>query len=798
MSKPKLIYIDTETCGFHGMAVLIQWAEEDGPIHLHDIWKVPVQETINLINYFCENVFVGFNNVFDWFHLTKIHTTWSLLDPKWIPENHIDEIAEFEKQARDGKCIKPFSTFDLMLYARKGPYQSLMARKEIRVKKIPIALAQPLADLLETLVELDGIYFAKTVDKSAPRWKVLDIVSKNDVVNLDFKDVVLKFHAAGGLKYLAEYALGRKPKAHIGDIGVPDEYHPYELGYAPYAKALASAPDWICKNPGGPTYRGRIAKTWPALIQAHIYHWGNNKQAREYAYDDIVYTRDLYKHFGRPAHGDTDSVLACMVASVRWRGFKYNKSGLESLRNVSKEILNVSPVNINSTREVFSYISEVMDVTEEIIISDSTRRANMERLAGWIIEEDEDCIKCFGLGESDGEECNRCSGQGVLKPGLHPAAIRAKEILKIKFANKEIELFDKLLLTDRFHASFKIIGTLSSRMSGADGLNAQGIKHDKNVRKQFPFAWPGTVLCGGDFDSFEVTIADAVFDDKMLHEVLLADKKFHGLLGEELFPGHTYEEILESDGTEVDLYTKAKQGTFGFLYGGDATTWEKNLGISKKQSEKAFDGFCKKYPGIGKSRDKIADDFCSMCQTGGIGTPVVWKTPKDYCETFLGFKRYFTLENTICETLFKLAGKVPRGWQDLDIIVVRRDREQNAAGAVSSALYGAAFQIQAANMRAANNHLIQSPGAEITKDVQRRIWDLQPIGVSDMFVAPMNIHDEVMCVTHPEYVDRVANAVKDSVESYRKHVPLIGMKWNLEMDNWAEKKSSGKQIHITY
>lgn len=798
MSEPKLVYIDTETCGFYGMAVLIQWAEEDGDIHLHNVWKVPVQETLDLITYFCENIFVGFNNAFDWFHLTKIHTTWSLLDPKWIPEEHIDEIAEFEKQARDGKCIKPFSTFDILLYSRKGPYQSLMARKEIRIKKIPVALAQPLASVLEDLVELDGIYFAKTVDKNAPRWKVLDILSKNDVVNMDFKDVVLKFNAAGGLKYLAEYALGHKPSAHIDEAGVPEEFNPYEVGYAPYAKALASGPDWICNLPGKAVYHGRIAKTWPALIQAHIHHWANNQKAKEYAYNDVVYTRDLYKHFGSPAYGDTDSVLACMVASVRWRGFKYNREGLEGLRRQALMLLKDSPVNINNPREVFAYVSEMMDVTEEIIISESTRKANMERVTNWVIEEEEDCTKCFGLGNIDGDVCKRCGGLGLLTPGIHPAAVRSKELLEIKVANKEVELFDKLLLTDRFHASFKIIGTLSSRMSGSDGLNPQGIKKAKIVRRQFPLAWPGTVLCGGDFDSFEVTIADAVFNDKTLHATLLDRKKFHGLLGVELFPGNTYEDIIASEGQEVDLYSKAKQGTFGFLYGGDASTWENNLGISQKQSEKAFDNFCEKYTGIGKSRERISEDFCSMSQSGGIGSAVVWKNPKDYCETFLGFKRYFTLENTICETIFKLANSIPKEWHDLNLTVVRRDREQTAAGSVSSALYGAAFQIQAANMRAANNHLIQSPGAEITKDVQRKIWDIQPHGVHEMRVAPMNIHDEVMCVTQPPYVDEVSEAVKESVESYRDDVPLIGIKWNLEMDNWAEKKESAKQIHITY
>jgi len=76
--------------------------------------------------------------------------------------------------------------------------------------------------------------------------------------------------------------------------------------------------------------------------------------------------------------------------------------------------------------------------------------------------------------------------RGWLKVGRHPAAIRAKEILAVKFAAKEIELYAKLLLAGKFHASFIVIGALSSRMAGADGLNAQGIKHTKEVRQDVP------------------------------------------------------------------------------------------------------------------------------------------------------------------------------------------------------------------------------------------------------------------------------------------------------------------------
>jgi len=146
--------------------------------------------------------------------------------------------------------------------------------------------------------------------------------------------------------------------------------------------------------------------------------------------------------------------------------------------------------------------------------------------------------------------------------------------------------------------------------------------------------------------------------------------------------------------------------------------------------------------------------------------------------------------------LYDLARNPPKHWKDCKVKVVSRDRVQTAGGAVSSALYGAAFSMQAANMRAAANPEIQSPGAEITKHVQRKIWDLQPVGVNEWHVAPMNIHDEIMCVTRPDMVSSVTEVVRESVEHFRPYVPLIGMDWCEGMNNWAEKKSGATQVKI--
>jgi hypothetical protein len=127
-------YIDTETCGFHGLATLIQWAFEDGDVHLHNLWDVPVVDTLKLIEDFCDHTCVFFNASFDWFHLCKIHTMWRLLPGDAIPrELPMDVLTQAEKEARDGPCIKPKGVMDLMLHSRKGEYQTLMSRHDVKV-----------------------------------------------------------------------------------------------------------------------------------------------------------------------------------------------------------------------------------------------------------------------------------------------------------------------------------------------------------------------------------------------------------------------------------------------------------------------------------------------------------------------------------------------------------------------------------------------------------------------------------------------------------------------------------------
>lgn len=746
----KLLFMDQETCGLHGFPVLIQYAYDDGPITLHEVWERPVIETLELIEEFTRSAFVGFNNAFDWFHSCKCYTVLSEYVNRFPRLGHfapqIDLVVECEEAGMDGPCLKPAASCDLMLWSRKIPrYQTLMNRGDIRIRKVPTDLACVLADELDSRIELPEIYWARQKDKTV-RWRIYDIEEQPH-----FKDLVLKFNASAGLKYLAEFALGEKPPFHFGDIAC--EVYPQELGYAPTARAARE-------------FYGPEAQCWPDVIEQHIRHWHSNENARQYAWLDVDYTRKLYHAFaqemGHDLIGDDDSELACMVSAVRWHGYSVDLDGIKDLRQQAQAVVDSAPINVNAPKQVREYLMEAMDPMESVLISESTRKQLLEEIAAWDDNED--------------------------------AATRAKTILDTRKMQKEVELYDKLLLARRLHADLNIIGAMSSRMSGSSGLNVQGIKAEKKVRKCFPLKWDGMELCGGDFDAFEITLADCVYDDPDIRNALRSGQKLHGHFGTLIYPGKTYAEILASEGTDFDMYTRAKSAVFALLYGGTAFTLHTNLAIPIDIAEAAIVGWYKLFPGIGKAIARITEQFSAIVQNGpGFS----WVGADDYVETKMGFKRSFELENTVMKTLFDLAQSPPKEWDKKKIKVVRRQKIQTAGGAVRSALYGAAFSIQNSNIRAATNHEVQSLGATVCKRVQRKAWDVQPAGVHPWRVAPLNVHDELQAATAPEAVDELTDAIVDAVESLRSMVPLLGLKWSKNNNNWAEKKSGdGNVVHI--
>lgn len=717
-----MIYLDSETCGFTGPMVLLQYAEDDGDICLHEIWNKPIEETIGLLDYICTQEVCAFNLAFDWFHVNKIY---NILYPLYragyrgIPP--VETVIKIEDEAPVEWCLKPKACHDVMLYARRQEVgQMAMRRKSVLIKKVPRIAAETLVKDLTDLVVLPPI--------CGGTWRIQETEEQDEsLVNL-----VLNFRGSTGLKALGHVLLG-EDKA---DWPMPKGMNPTEKSWKPYGQ--------IGTHP------------WGQVIHRHISLWESNERARHYAWKDVDILRKLHKYFGSPPAGDTDSELAGAVGAIRWRGFALDHDNIRKLARVYEETFELAKY-CSSSITVRKLLHKLLSPTERLVVKST----------------DKDTLEALAESSPDGRVVSFC-----------------KTVLDARRARSRLGLCNRLLQLKRFHPEFKISGTKSNRMSGGgeggtESINPQGIPRDNVFKKGFPLAEEGEVLHGGDADEFEVRIVDAVWHCPRIHEQLLSGKKFHAILGEVWFRTN-YEAILESKGTNEDMYDKSKRADFGFFYGGQPFKISTVLGTEESEVEESFDHLKRDYPELYEARDSIAMQFCSMRQPGGIGSKVEWHKPADYSESILGFRRYFTLENTICKGLYDLSSSLPKSYKDMPGAVVRRTERgrQTIGGAVQTALYAAAFSLQAANMRAGCNHEIQSPGAEITKGCQNKLWEKQPVGINAWRITVLQVHDELWSVTDGT-VD-TGEVMKRTIDEYRKKIPLLAWGWD-KADYWGDK-----------
>lgn len=717
--------------------VLLQYAEDDGPIYLHEVWNSPILKTLELIEWLCEDTVCAFNLVYDWFHLNKIYNILRVFyDNGYSGIPTINEVAEIEQYNPSQYCLKPAAALDIMLVGRRTKYQYVMKRKPITIRKVPQVAADKVAQLLQDYIDLPEICFTK--DPEGYKWRVKpheDPETGEEVP--DFRDVQLQFRGSTSLMAMAGDILG-EDKA---DWPIPRDMNPTEKSWHPYGQ--------------------HGERPWKYMIGRHIAMWQSNQNARYYAWKDVDILRKLHRTaFNEFQGGDTDSELAAALGATRWRGFALDHDKIERLIEKYNSECQIAP---RAAHAVQNWIWSDLSEAEQTMVK-STRAEVLETLRDY--------------GSTD--EVKR----------------KSSLVLRARQAWYRRTLLTRLWELPRFHPEFKVIGTKSNRQSGGGeektkgSINPQGIPREYEIRECFKFADEDEELWGGDADSYEVSIMAAVFNDPVLNDELQSGLKFHALMGE-IWYGLSYEDMMyekERKDTSETLYDKTKEGDFAMFYGAEDQKLEEVLGIENVSS--SMERFQEKYRALYEGRRELAMKFCSMRQPGGPGTEVIWHEPAEYVESLFGFRRYFTLENEICRALFQLANDPPKSLRKdkslTETKCVRRSYRgsQSALGALQSALYATAFNLQAANMRAACNHVIQSPGGEITKEFQVECWKDQPIGIHEWKVRTFNMHDELMGVTDGT-VDMVSK--RDTIiERHRKYIPLLA--WDMKkMSHWGDK-----------
>lgn len=754
----KTYWMDTESCMFIGPTILIQWSEstdsgELGEIHLHNVFDEPAGKTCALIEKLMSGRLVGFNLSHDMFHLSKTYNLCKQFSYSEKPADHLLDLADFHTTSeRADYCLLPKKAIDLMLIGQRNQFQALVKQKPIRIKKIPRLLAEALIDHLEERIELNPLYFAGF--KEGRHWQIKELwrndipkIGGTEIGNASFKpeevdsqlvNLVLPFNPKKGLKDIMTHLLNKKVEHFSG-----------------YGKKYKER-FW---NPN--------SEEWLDVIDSHLTMWRDDPNQRQYASDDILYTYELDKYFNFPDE-DVNSLLACVAGNQYWKGYDIDIPVIdkEYTKYYNQYLATIEEVNINAPRDCLEYLKKDLNPVVADNITDTTAET-LEILS---------------------------------KSNLSKIADKAKLIIQGRNSYKRVSLLDRLRQAGKMYAQFKIGGTATNRKSGgndeqsnsglstkSESINPQGLPREDEFREAFIFNKDFT-LSGGDAVSFEVNIAAAVFDDKDLTNSLKDGKSFHGLFGSEMY-NIPYEEFLLTKKLEGknNLYNRAKSAVFAWFYGAEAFKMAETLGLEQEEVQEGIDRLESRFPGIKRSRELIWNKFQALRQPNGIGTAVVWHEPDKQIETKLGFKRDFTVEIETMRALFHLAQDLPKDLKELNITVTRNlERgQQTSHGAVMSALYAAAFNIQSQIMRIASNFVIQSLGAEIIKNLEYEIINtFQPRLINEYKIMTFNVHDELQCPHLPGLEDSLKELVDGFVKRYKEYVPLFEMDWGTGK-NWA-------------
>jgi hypothetical protein len=697
-----MITFDTETVGLTGPIMLLQYAKDDGPVRIHNVFNSTVDSTIRIIEDIVDDYVCAFNLTFDWFHLCKDYNILTALRTVHGGDHVPTKSSYRDMELREPTeyCLRPRDAVDIMLIARKTELQAIMKRKPIIIKNVHLSIALALKNKLEATF--------KFPDMIKATWELWD--GGNDMpVRTGFTHIRAKFSGSMGLDAVSNFILGTGKSSFI----------PEQLYVKDDSKHLYDP----------------VSGIWLPKFDANRNYWGSSR-GLEYAETDVIRTRQLYNYFkskGDINSPDVDSLLACSVGSNRWRGFELDSSKVREY--LSKDEQEVQQFIMEYGYGCDAHARIKRELYNLGMPTNSTNDDSLKRLS----ESEEGSVRVR----------NYC-----------------KRIRRVRSAKKRADILKKLSTVNRYRPDFVVVGTRTGRMSGTGGINPHGIT--ESIRDCFLFDQ------GGDFDSFEIFIQDALYGDDQFHADIIEGRKIYGSIGS-IFTGMTYDEVMDK------FYKPSKIGFLALTYGAQDDRLAKAYGIQKADAAKSLRELKQKYHKMVEYWEQTHKKFTFLTQPKQFGE-ILWHNCATYQENLFGFRRYFNVEIETARTLYEVAKDLEFFKKFTAPCYRREDRSQTAGGAAQSALYAAAFNIQGQVHRQAVNHTIQSTGAYITKAVQWAVQELQPIGVHPYIIQTYQVHDEL------ETVGVCArDAIHKKIREFREQIPLLSMTWK-DIKTWKDLK----------
>ena len=485
----------------------------------------------------------------------------------------------------------------------------------------------------------------------------------------------------------------------------------------------------------------------------------------KYAKLDILYLRVLEEKLNFPEI-DYNSELTHNGAFVKYYGFDIDFDKLdealsfytEKVERIEKVLQSINPRSAPQRLELLK---------KHFPLLASTSKATLQAL--------------LKLKDADKEGLEKV--RALLEYG--PARQR---LLQIK-AVKECK-------TGKAHPELKIMGTATNRMSGTSGVNWQGIgafeedEEGKRVGLRTAILTPMV----GDWSSFEVRIAAAVYQDDNLSKVVAEGLDMHSYTASIAHPliierlnelsipeNKRYEWVRkhykEDDNFVVKCRKQIKAVVFGIFYGAQAFTISESLGITESEAQRILDLFFRAYPGIKRYRDIIEEKFLTADTVNWSANSI--NKMEVSLKDLTGFERRWDFEKKLSQIFWKLGHSQFRTGLSGQIVRDKNKGWQSIDNACRSAFLGASINIQSSASRQAVNFRVQATGSSIHKRLQAKLWSETRIGT-------LSIHDEVICITKGFDYDKVTEKIK----KYEKDAGLIvpDLKFDYgKTERWSDK-----------
>ncbi|MDQ5957844.1 MAG: polymerase [Patescibacteria group bacterium] len=172
----------------------------------------------------------------------------------------------------------------------------------------------------------------------------------------------------------------------------------------------------------------------------------------------------------------------------------------------------------------------------------------------------------------------------------------------------------------RLHSKLNQTGTTTGRMSSTDP-NLQNIpasdSYGVDIRRGFVVT-PGHILVAADYSQIELRVLAMLSGDPVLRDIFKSGKDIHTSVAARIF------DVKESDVT-YEMRRKAKVVNFGIIYGMGVNALRVNLGSTREEAQKFYDGYFEEFNVVKKYFDQVVQDAYSL----------------GYTETMFGRRRYY-------------------------------------------------------------------------------------------------------------------------------------------------------------